>query len=230
MTNQKERIGEKKQVKKKEKRQNSEENRKLTMEEELRKEKYQKMREKLLAEGYQERDMTIGIVYANAMALAIGLPLILLFVVLFMIFGSANSGDVLRVNLVLLFILFMVGIVIHELIHGTVWAIFAKGHFKAIRFGYIMEYLTPYCCCMEMLPKLPYIIGALAPTVLLGILPCLIAIGNGSWMLFLLGCAMIIGGGGDMTMVLKLLCYRSECREVLYIDHPYKCGTMIFER
>lgn len=215
---------------KKKKNQSGEENRKLTKAEELRKEKYQKMREQLLAQGYRERDMTIGIVYANVMAIVIALPIIIFLLFLFLKFSPASADGAIKLNLVCFFVLFMAGIIIHELIHGTVWAIFAKGHLKAIQFGFMMEYLTPYCCCMEMLPKVPYVIGALAPTVLLGILPCLTAMRNGSWMLFVLGCAMIIGGGADMTMVLKLLRYRSEGSEVLYIDHPYKCGTMIFER
>ncbi len=215
---------------KKKKKQSGEDNRKLTKAEELRKEKYETMREQLLAQGYRERDMTIGIVYANVMAIVIGLPIILPFIILFIKFSPATLDDLTNTNFVWFWILFIAGTVVHELIHGTVWAIFAKGHFKSIQFGYIAEYVTPYCCCMETLSKSPYIIGALAPTVLLGILPCLIAIANGSWMLLILGCLMIIGGGGDMTIVLKLLRYHSECREVLYIDHPYKCGTMIFER
>ncbi|HHW46579.1 MAG TPA: hypothetical protein GXX17_06690 [Clostridiales bacterium] len=40
---------------------------------------------------------------------------------------------------------------IHELIHAFFWGISTKQGFKAVRFGFIMQYLTPYRSCMEPL-------------------------------------------------------------------------------
>ena len=42
---------------------NTEDNRKLTNAEERRKKEYEKIKEKMLREGYEEKDLTIGIVY-----------------------------------------------------------------------------------------------------------------------------------------------------------------------
>ena len=68
------------------------------------------------------------------------------------------------------------------------------------------------------------------PTVLLGIIPAVVAIFSSSWLVFVIGCIMILSGGGDMTIVLKLLMYRSEKQEILYMDHPYEYGLVVFER
>ena len=41
---------------------------------------------------------------------------------------------------------------------------------------------------------------------------------------------MILAGGGDLTILLKLLRYKSKKEEILYMDHPYECGLVVFER
>ena len=50
-------------------------------------------------------------------------------------------------------IVFMILIVVHELIHGFTWGMFAQSKLKAISFGFIWQYLTPYCTCKEPLKK-----------------------------------------------------------------------------
>ena len=42
-------------------------------------------------------------------------------------------------------------IIVHELIHGITWAIFAKNHFHAIDFGIVWSTLSPYCTCFKPL-------------------------------------------------------------------------------
>ncbi len=55
----------------------SEENRRaLTKAEQARKERFETVRAQLEAQGYQMHDMTIGLIFANLMALVLGLPLI----------------------------------------------------------------------------------------------------------------------------------------------------------
>lgn len=40
---------------------------------------------------------------------------------------------------------------------------------------------------------------------------------------------MILGGGGDFYITLKLLLDYPK-KDVLYRDHPYKVGLIVFER
>lgn len=209
----------------------SEENRRaLTKAEQTRKERFETVRAQLEAQGYQMHDMTIGLIFANLMALVLGLPLIGLLWLGFILKNSAASASFGLGSALFILAVFLVLIVVHELIHGATWAVFAPGRWNAVSFGFIAKYLTPYCCCNAPLKKGPYILGALMPTLLLGILPCTAAIFTGSLPLFTIGALMILGGGGDLTIILKLLCFRTSTQDVLYLDHPYQAGLAAFTR
>ena len=205
-------------------------NRKLSKAEEKRKKLYAEKKKELLVQGYEEKDLTIGIVYANIMAMVLGLPIIILLLILFIYKNQNGVYTFSFYGTVVFLVIFAVLVVAHELIHGLFWAIYAKKHLKSIEFGFIVSSLTPYCFCKEMLTKYQYIIGGIMPTVILGILPAVISIFTGSIFWFIMGELMILAGGGDMTILLKLLRYKSNKKEILYMDHPYECGLVIFER
>lgn len=207
--------------------------RKLTKAEEKRKKIYEEEKQKLIEVGYAEKDLTIGVVYANVMAFVLGLPIIIVLGIFFFKYNLSNSEMSFTFTIkesVIFLISLLVLIVVHELIHGAFWGIFAKDYLKSIEFGFMVQYLTPYCCCKEVLTKGQYIIGGIMPTVILGVIPAVVAIFTGSWLVFLIGCIMILSGGGDMTIILKLLMYRSPKQDILYMDHPYECGLVVFER
>lgn len=205
-------------------------NRKLSKAEEKRKKLYEEKKKELIAKGYEEKDLTISVVKANVMAFVLGMPIIIL---LFILFIYKNQSGIytfsIRESVGFLF-LFAILVVLYELIHGLFWAIFAKNHLKSIEFGFIASSLTPYCCCKDMLTKSQYIIGGIMPTVILGIIPAVISIFTGSVFWFVMGELMILSGGGDMTILLNLLRYKSDKKEILYMDHPYECGLIVFER
>ncbi len=207
-----------------------EKDRKLTKAEQSRKIEFENLKMRLEEEGYQSYNLTIGIVYANIMAFILAIPIILPLWVAFSKRNYSLNGVFEGLDVFLFLAIFAVLIVAHEIIHGIFWGIFAKEHWKSISFGFIMKYLTPYCNCKEPLKKSEYIIGALMPTIILGIIPCFVAIFIGSAMLFMLGAIMILGGGGDLTIILKLLFYHSDKKDTIYIDHPYKLGLVAFVR
>jgi len=60
-------------------------------------------------------------------------------------------------------IVIIIGVVLHELIHGIVFASFAKQGFKSIKFGIIWKMLTPYAHCKEPLRVRPYMLGVVMP-------------------------------------------------------------------
>ena len=124
--------------------------RKLTKAEEKRKKIYEEEKQKLIEVGYAEKDLTIGVVYANVMAFVLGLPIIIVLGIFFFKYNLSNSEMSFTFTIkesVIFLITLLVLIVVHELIHGAFWAIFAKNHLKSIEFGFMAQYLTPYCCC-----------------------------------------------------------------------------------
>ncbi len=204
--------------------------RQLTKAEAARKERFEATKTQLEADGYQTVDLTVGMVHANVMALVLGLPIVVLLGVLFLFNNPVLSGGFQGLDIFQFFLVLIILIPIHEFIHGLFWAIFAKGHWQGISFGFIVRYLTPYCTCMEPLRKGQYIIGGIMPTVILGLLPAVVAIFTGSGQLFWIGAIMILCGGGDLTIILKLLRFQSHSKDVIYIDHPYQGGLVAFVR
>ena len=209
-----------------------EKNRKLSPKEQKRLNVFEETCERLSQEGYKKADLTIGIVKANLFVLLLAIPVVAIGVLLF---AWKNPISLLTPNprgSLLFIVLFIVLIVVHELIHGLTWSLFSEHHFKDIEFGFMKEYLTPYCTCTTPLLKSHYIMGALMPCIILGILPTAIGILLGSSLFFWIGIIMILSAGGDIMIVWKVLAFKKqdESKEVLIYDHPTQAGSGIFER
>ena len=209
----------------------SEKNRKLSAKEQRRLNVFEETCERLSQKGYKKTDLTISIVKANLFVFLLAIPVVAIGVLLF---AWKNPISLLMPSphgSLLFFVLFFVLVVVHELIHGLTWSLYAEHHFKDIEFGFMKEYLTPYCTCTTPLLKSHYIMGALMPCVVLGILPTAIGILLGSHLLFWIGIVMILAAGGDIMIVIKVLAYKSQrdSKEILVYDHPTQAGSVIFE-
>lgn len=214
---------------------NNENKRELSEAEKKRSIVFEKAKEKLAAEGYEEKDLTVGAVYANIMALVLGLPFAVFFGVLFLILNPVDFRNIIpdsAFGLALILIVFIAAMavltVVHELIHGITWSFFTEKHWKSIAFGFIAKDFMPYCTCSEALTKTRYILGSFMPTLVLGIIPSVIAIFTGSLSLLLVGILMIFAGGGDLTVIMKILSFKAPGKEILYMDHPYEIGLVAF--
>lgn len=130
-------------------------------------------------------------------------------------------------SLIIFFSALIGGIISHELIHGIVWAFYAENKFKSIRFGVLWYALTPYCHCKEPLKVYQYILGALMPGILLGILPSIIAICIGNFALLLFGIFFTISACGDFLVVDML---RRENMNDYVQDHPSEIGCFIYRK
>ena len=209
-----------------------EKNRKLSPKEQKRLDVFEETCERLSQEGYKKTDLTISIVKANLFVFLLAIPVVAIGVLLF---AWKNPISLLTPNprgSLLFIVLFIVLIVAHELVHGLTWSVYAEHHFKDIDFGFMKEYLTPYCTCSTPLPKRQYIMGALMPCIVLGIIPTVIGILLGSHLLFWIGIVMILSAGGDIMIVMKVLAYKSQSgsEEILIYDHPTQAGSVVFER
>ena len=207
-----------------------EKSRQLSSDEERRLASFESLSADMLARGYRREELTVSIVRANVFAVVLLIPLLVLGFGLFLLKNDSVSLPSGPMGTLLLFLLFFVLIVVHELIHGMSWAIFTEHHWKDISFGFMKQYLTPYCSCAVPLKKGQYIFGALMPLLVLGLVPMLVGILTGSLLTLLLGVMLADGAAGDILIVWKILRYRSAAKEVVYIDHPTQAGGVIFER
>ena len=209
----------------------NEKNRKLTAAEQRRFTAYEAISEDFAEKGYRRTELTVGIVKANIFAILLGIPVVIIGLALFFLVNwrkdfTRFSGKQMLIFVIAIFLL----IVVHELIHGITWSVFTEHHFGDIEFGFMKEYLTPYCTCKCPLSKGKYIIGALMPLIILGIIPMAAGIIMGSMLLLLIGIVMVLSAGGDILIVINIMKYKTRSEDVLYLDHPTQAGGVIFEK
>lgn len=183
-------------------------------------ENYEKQKALLKQKGYEEYNAIIPIGKAYAMTFILAAPLVILFFIIFIsMWGFEWQPMSLRFLLCVI-----ISVPIHELAHGLAWSLFCDEGFKSIRFGMMWSSLTPYCNCKEPLGLYQYLIGALTPLMLLGVIPSIIGIIIGNYSVLCFGTMGIVFGGGDMAISLKM----RKCRNALFLDHPTKCGFIAF--
>lgn len=207
----------------------NEKDRKLTKDEQERLNNCQKLSDELIAQGYERTDLTVDITKANIYAIVLGIPFMIPFFILFLINHKVSSFALNTVEVAILIIGVLVLTVVHELIHGFFWGINCKDHFKNIKFGFIAQYLTPYCTCLVPITKTQYLIGSLAPGIILGFGLSIISLFFSGSVLFYLGLIMIFAAGGDFTITLKLLFNKGNA-STIYLDHPTACGLIAFSK
>ncbi len=205
-------------------------NRELTEKEKVRNEVFQKNRAELLAQGYREVPLTVSVIQANTVGLLTTVPFIIVLVVLFILFNRSLTYTYQPEKSLIVLFAFLALTVVHELIHGFTWGCFAQNKFNSIEFGVIWKLLTPYCACKEVLNKRQYILGSAMPTIILGFLLGAIAIVTGNISLVSIAALNMLGGSGDFLIIYKILRHKTTCKDVLYCDHPYECGGVVFEK
>jgi hypothetical protein len=205
--------------------------RKLTEQEIERKNKFEILCAEMEQKGYTATSVTVSIVLANIAALFVMLPFIAVMAWAYYLFSHTIKLSVFTgAYSILILVLLIIFIILHELIHGLTWAVFAKSHFKSIDFGVIWSMLTPYCTCSEPMKRWQYLLGCAMPTIVLGFGFGAVTILCHQFFLFLLAEFMIFSGGGDFLIILKMLLYRSNGNDAVYYDHPTECGFVVFEK
>jgi hypothetical protein len=175
------------------------------------------------------KDLSISLLAANLYSLAFSLPLL---AVLFGIYlGLSPRESPVKAHLtvvsgVVFLGLFLLGIIVHEVVHGVAWALFGRLPLKRIRFGLAVSTLTPYAHALDPLPAGAYRLGALLPAILLGVVPFAVGTALGSLALALYGMVFVFAAGGDL-LVLWLI--RKVGRNVRVQDHPTRAGCIVLE-
>jgi hypothetical protein len=188
-------------------------------------------------EDYSKEKMTINLVWANVFGLLIFIPVALVFGVPYFLIWKEQfsikriiesvSPDFLGLGFLLIFVIMIFGIIVHELIHGLFWSRYTKQGFKSIKFGVLWQMLTPYCHCKEPLKVKHYILGAIAPAIILGIIPSLLAILIGNSGLLVFGMFFTVAAAGDF-LIIRLIW--KENREDFVLDHPSEAGCYIYRK
>ncbi len=182
---------------------------------------------------YKKEKLTINLVWANIFGILLFIPVILVFGLPYYLLWGNNMGINEIKELLTPFNSFYVlgvlilGIIIHELIHGIFFAMYAKQGLKSIKFGVLWNMLTPYCHCKEPLKVKHYMVGGIMPAIILGIIPSLVAIIIGNLPLLLFGILFTVAAAGDF-LIINLI--RKENKSDLVQDHPSEAGCYIYRK
>ncbi|HZD57377.1 MAG TPA: DUF3267 domain-containing protein [Anaerolineales bacterium] len=174
-----------------------------------------------------KKDLSISISQAYVYMLAFVVPLIGLLGVLFIwarglvAFFTGLSGFA-RLSSAIPSL--VIGVPLHELIHGLSWAYFGKKPLRDIKFGFQLATLTPYAHSKVPLPARAYRLGALMPALLLGVVPYLIGLTTGTGWFTIFGLLYIFAAGGDIVVYWLI---RKVDRDSLVEDHPSRAGCYV---
>ena len=188
-----------------------------------------------LSKDYQKEKLTINLYWANIfsflilvpIALIFGLPYYLLWIDDIDAFFSLWKDEISSIGLLGFFLVPIFGVIIHELIHGLTWARYTDNGFKSIKFGVLWKMLTPYCHCKEPLRVKHYVMGAIAPAIILGFIPSVISIIIGNFGLLIFGLLFTVVAAGDF-LIINLL--RKENKDDFVEDHPSEAGCYIYRK
>lgn len=118
----------------------------------------------------------------------------------------------------------LLGAVLHEVVHAVSWAWLGRQPLSAVRFGLNWKTLTPYAHCRRPVHITAYRWGTALPGLLVGLLPCLVALCSGQDVLFIWGLVFVFGAGGDW-LILWLI--RRVERTAMVEDHPSRVGCIV---
>lgn len=116
-----------------------------------------------------KRDLSIPMARANVVVIIISLPVAILQFAIFSIVHGVEKMET-TWGLVLFLVVLLLGVVVHELIHGIAWVLFGRKVFSAIKFGFQWKTLTPYAHLKEPVEVNAYPMGAFMPGFVIGIL------------------------------------------------------------
>jgi hypothetical protein len=169
-----------------------------------------------------KRDLSISMARANIIVLFTSIPVALIqFLIFIALHGLDNLGATWGPALLIAILL---GIFVHELIHGISWVIFGNKPFSAIKFGFQWKTITPYAHLKEPVEVNAYRIGGFMPGFILGILPYILSLVLGDGNLFWFSLVHTAAAGGDW-LILWLI--RSVKAGTLVEDHPTHAGCYV---
>ena len=124
----------------------------------------------LKASGFRKKDVTIPPGKAMVLGIVYALPFIITLGLLyrFILIERAHLSEIGGLSFYIMFIaIIVISVVIHELLHGIGWAISSGQGWKVVRFN--INAMMPSCACKVALEKKSYLMGVLAPFMVLGL-------------------------------------------------------------
>ncbi len=188
-------------------------------------EDFNRVQTNLKASGYKEKNVIISSRKAIVLGIIYALPFIIILGLLyrFMLIERAHLLEISGLSFYIMFIaIIVVSVVLHELLHGIGWAISSGKGWKVVRFN--INAMMPSCACKVALKKKSYLIGVLAPFVVLGLGSILFVFIYPGTVSLLTMMVNFTAAGADLLIAFSVL-KEENC---LIADHPTEAGYVAF--
>ena len=185
-------------------------------------ERFENTCKSLQTQGYTARDRTFSGAGGAAM-LATVLPVSALFVALYAIL--ARSVASVWQGWVMLAAGIVFSVPVHELLHALGWAAVNRS-LRCVRLGFDRRTCTPYCACSAPMQRGKYLVGALFPWLLLGIVPAALSVALKNICLLLFALVNVVFAGADTAVALRAMTGRAN----LLLDHYERAGFYAFSK
>jgi hypothetical protein len=172
-----------------------------------------------------KRDLSISMDRANLIVLFTSIPVAIAQFVIFRLVHGEQKTEI-TWGFTGLILLVLLGVVVHEFIHGISWMIFGHKPFSAIKFGFQWKTFTPYAHLKGPVEVNAYRLGAFMPGFLLGILIYIVSLLLGDGNLLWFSLVHTAAAGGDW-LILWLI--RAVKAGVQVEDHPTNAGCYVLE-
>ena len=140
---------------------------------------------------------TMNLAILNIISIIIFIPLIGL---IYFISPNEFINYFEKCNYILLFSLYFIWIIIHELLHYLGFIIDKEVNNKNVVMGILLEKSICYCMCKQLISKKRILISLLMPLIFIGIITLIIGIFINDMTLIVLSILNISGCSGDIIM------------------------------
>lgn len=178
------------------------------------------------AESSTKRDLSVSLAAANLKSIIFALPPVVVIGALYLLIWGRPHLSLRPGGILTAIGLFIVGVVLHEAIHGLVWALWGTRSFSTITFGMNIRALAPYAHATVPMSASAYRLGAISPALVLGGIPAVAGLATGSLLATLFGMIFLAAAAGDF-LVLWLI--RRLPPDTLVEDHPTRAGCLVLE-
>lgn len=134
--------------------------------------------------------------------------------------------NIIRMKTLIMYFFLIASIPIHEYIHAITFYFFVKDK-TTIKVGFDKYNITPYCHCSQKLLLWQYMIAIAMPLIVLGILPCILAVFYKDVMLLLCAEIEICCAGADLLVIFIAL-YHGNYKKYV-VDHPTQVGFLVID-
>jgi len=183
-------------------------------------------------EGYNANVKKLSILKLNIMAVLLTLAALYLVTLLYSAVWNekVTAGkifDVSGISFPAIVAVIVIGIILHEMIHGFFFSLFTLKGMRSVKIGVLWKKLTPYCHCKEPVKRYHFIIATIAPMIILGIIPLSFGFVMKNFLLLQFGIVFVIAALGDIMLISLLI---KEKNNSLIYDLPDEVGFAVYQK